>query len=87
METKNKKEYVERVRKRLKFKNGITVEPCGIGERLALWWKEDVRVQTLVCTKNIIVIVIFFTRYGRGVGCFGCMDHLFLKKEKKYERM
>ena len=36
METKNKNEYVERVRKRLKFKNGITVEPCGIGGGLAL---------------------------------------------------
>ena len=83
METKNKKEYVERVRKRLKFKNDIKIEPCGVGGRLALWWKEDVTVQTMVCTKNIIDTVIIFTGCGRGCRVFWVYGAPIFEDRKK----
>ncbi|XVF37227.1 hypothetical protein REPUB_Repub19eG0128300 [Reevesia pubescens] len=41
METKNKVEKVERLRKKLKIEYGIAVEPKGLGDGLALWWKKE----------------------------------------------
>ena len=67
METKNNKEVVEKVRRRMKFVNGMTMDPNGLSGGLALWWKEDINVQMMVSSKNLIDTYIVFQ--GCEMGC------------------
>lgn len=45
METKNKEEVVNRVRKSLYFQNMAVVNPVGIAGGLAILWNEDVKIK------------------------------------------
>ncbi|KAK8556717.1 hypothetical protein V6N12_003112 [Hibiscus sabdariffa] len=53
-ETKQKKRYLERVRRNMKMSNSFYVEPEGIAGGLALWWSDDVHITILHSSKNII---------------------------------
>ena len=41
METKNKSRKLEGMRQKLRFDEGVYVEPEGLSEGLALWWKDS----------------------------------------------
>ena len=60
METKNNRKTVDKVRLKLGFANGMIMDPIGLGG-LALWWKEDVKVRTFICSMCLILL-FFFTR-------------------------
>ncbi|KAK9018505.1 hypothetical protein V6N11_001478 [Hibiscus sabdariffa] len=53
-ETKQKKRYLERVRRKMKMSNSFYVEPEGIAGGLALWWSDDIHITILHSSKNII---------------------------------
>ena len=46
------------MRKMLKFDEGMYVEPEELSGGLALWWKEEMRVQIVTGGKNIIEFVV-----------------------------
>lgn len=54
METKNKKEKLERIRRSLNFTGFDYVNPRGVFGGLALWWNNDVEVSVLSSYKNLI---------------------------------
>ncbi|KAK9042415.1 hypothetical protein V6N11_017490 [Hibiscus sabdariffa] len=53
-ETKQKKPFLERIRKRLKFDSSFYIDPLGISGGLALWWKSDSNISILSSDKNCI---------------------------------
>ncbi|KAK8973453.1 hypothetical protein V6N11_064696 [Hibiscus sabdariffa] len=53
-ETKQRKRYLERVRRKIKMSNSFYVEPEGAAGGLALWWCDDARIIILHSNKNII---------------------------------
>ncbi|KAG5524499.1 hypothetical protein RHGRI_031233 [Rhododendron griersonianum] len=58
METKNKRDALERIRRRLHFSNSSYVDPVGLSGGLALWWKDDVDIDVRYKTKNMFRFVI-----------------------------
>lgn len=60
METKNKKEKLEKIRKRLNFSGYVYVNPRGISGGLALWWNKEVDVSVLSSDKNLIDSKVYF---------------------------
>ncbi|OMO61130.1 Endonuclease/exonuclease/phosphatase [Corchorus capsularis] len=54
MESKNKRRYMENLKRKLKFKYGFYVDPQGLSGGLALWWNDDVSVSILRSCKNLI---------------------------------
>lgn len=53
METKNKEEVVNRVRKSLKFQHLVAVNPKGIAGGLAIFWDEDVDIEVEERSKEL----------------------------------
>ena len=49
--------------------------------------EKDMKVQSLVNTKNVIDTFIFSLGVVEDVGCFGFIGHLFLKKRRRYESL
>ncbi|KAG5523350.1 hypothetical protein RHGRI_035240 [Rhododendron griersonianum] len=58
METKNKRDALERIRRRLHFSNSSYVDPVGLWGGLALWWKDDVDIDVRYKTKNMFRCVV-----------------------------
>lgn len=54
METKNKNNVLERVRKRIQFQSMFTIEPVGIAGGLAIMWDEEVKVEVEGSTGELI---------------------------------
>lgn len=44
METKNKEDHCERIKRKLKMERNCYVEPNGLSRGLALWWWKDIDV-------------------------------------------
>lgn len=47
METKNKKEWCDRVIHKIRMEGAYYVEPNGISRGLALWWQKEVQLRVL----------------------------------------
>ncbi|KAF7154618.1 hypothetical protein RHSIM_Rhsim01G0048000 [Rhododendron simsii] len=58
MKTKNNKVLLETIRRRLDLDFGSYVDPIGLSEGLALWWKNEVEIDIETSTKNIVHTVI-----------------------------
>lgn len=56
METKNKENVVDRVRRRLKFQYSVIINPIGIVGGLALLWNEEVTVEVEYSSRDLIDI-------------------------------
>ena len=54
METKQKRKFLERKRRALNFEEAWYVDPIGLGGVLALWWKENVVVNIISSSRNVI---------------------------------
>ncbi|GLT48127.1 hypothetical protein SLA2020_217680 [Shorea laevis] len=54
METKKKKQYLERLRRKCVFSSSVYVEPQGYSGGLALWWTENVHISIFTFDKNIL---------------------------------
>lgn len=54
METKNQDEYIAKIGKDLNFVNSFTVPPQGLSGGLALFWKDDISVEILDSSANLI---------------------------------
>ncbi|OMO87766.1 reverse transcriptase [Corchorus capsularis] len=54
METKNKRKYMENLKRNLKFRFCFYVEPEGLSGGLALLWHDDVSVHIIRSCKNLI---------------------------------
>lgn len=54
METKQKRRIVHKARKKCGFDEEWIVDPIAIGGGLALWWIEDVNVNILFSSPNIV---------------------------------
>ncbi|OMO52011.1 reverse transcriptase [Corchorus capsularis] len=65
METRNCQEFVNKVGKSLRFKEGVIVDPIGLSGGLVLWWKENLVVNIVEMNKNFIDI---FVDKGDGSG-------------------
>ena len=61
---------VENVRKKLRFGNGVIVEPEKLSEGLSLWWNEDVKVQMVASIKKLIDTFILLPRSNKGCMVF-----------------
>ncbi|KAF7123153.1 hypothetical protein RHSIM_Rhsim12G0079800 [Rhododendron simsii] len=64
METKNKRDTLERIKKRLRFQGSCYVDPEGLSGDLALWWKEDVDVEIRSKSKNMIRCIMKWNSVG-----------------------
>ncbi|GKV19300.1 hypothetical protein SLEP1_g29582 [Rubroshorea leprosula] len=53
METKKTMRYLEGLRRRLSFANGVYVEPQGYSGGLALWWTDEVHISIFSSDKNM----------------------------------
>ncbi|KAL4353918.1 hypothetical protein GQ457_06G009460 [Hibiscus cannabinus] len=53
-ETKQKKQYMEKIRSKMKTGNAFYVEPDGIVGGLALWWSNNAKLSVLRYEKNFI---------------------------------
>ncbi|KAG5550969.1 hypothetical protein RHGRI_009405 [Rhododendron griersonianum] len=58
METKNKRDSLERIRKRLRFNNSSYVEPECLSGGLALWWTDEVTVDVRFKSKNLFRCIV-----------------------------
>ncbi|KAG5528201.1 hypothetical protein RHGRI_028965 [Rhododendron griersonianum] len=58
METKNKRDSLERIRRRLRFNNSSYVEPEGLSGGLALWWTDEVTVDVRFKSKNLFRCIV-----------------------------
>lgn len=58
METKNKRDILEKIRRRLHFSNGSYVDPIGLSGGLALWWKDGVDVDVHFKSRNLFKCII-----------------------------
>ena len=67
METKNKEEKLEMLRRRNGFEKGVYVEPEGLSGGLAVWWKGQDEVKILGTCKNLIDMEI--EEEGSGKQC------------------
>lgn len=54
METKNKRQICEEVRRKLGLEEVYYEDPEGISQGLALWWKKELKVQVNFKNSNII---------------------------------
>lgn len=54
METKNKDEEVYKTYRRTEYKNIFTVPPEGFSRGLTLAWKDNVQLEVLLATANVI---------------------------------
>ncbi|GLT85577.1 hypothetical protein SLE2022_037640 [Rubroshorea leprosula] len=54
METKKHKKYLERLRRKYAFSNGVYVESQGYSGGLALWWTEEVHISIYYTDKNVV---------------------------------
>lgn len=54
METKNKANRVDRIRRSLNFSNSFYVEPCGLSGGLAVWWNSDISLEILESNQHFI---------------------------------
>ncbi|KAH7857525.1 hypothetical protein Vadar_013640 [Vaccinium darrowii] len=54
METKNKANKVDRIRRSLNFSNSVYVDPCGLSGGLALWWNSNISVDILEANQHFI---------------------------------
>ena len=63
METKQKKRTVRKARRKCGFTEDWLVDPIGIGGGLALWWTDDVIVNILFSSSNIIHTSITSARF------------------------
>ncbi|KAH7853442.1 hypothetical protein Vadar_002449 [Vaccinium darrowii] len=71
METKNKRNALEKIRRRLQFSNSCYVDPVGLSGGLALWWKEEVDVEVRFKSKNILRCIITWpSSSNRWLGTF-----------------
>lgn len=82
--TKNKKEKVELVRRKLKFSEGFMVEPEGLSGGIALWWKGDWTVNILGNSRNVVESMVCNGDYGEVIRFFGFMEPLFLRIEELF---
>lgn len=58
-ETRMKEKKLERIRRRsFGFGNAFYVNPIGLAGGIALWWNEDVNIQILYSSKNIVHTVV-----------------------------
>lgn len=58
METKNKRSFLERVRRQLYFSNFSYVDPVGASGGLALWWTDEVDLQIRAQSQNAFRCII-----------------------------
>lgn len=58
MDTKNKINKLESIRKKLQFNEAWYVEPQGLSGGLALWWTSEVSISILSSLKNVIAATI-----------------------------
>ncbi|XP_058186378.1 uncharacterized protein LOC131303505 [Rhododendron vialii] len=58
METKNKRETLEGIRRRLHFSMCCYVDPVGLSGGLALWWKDEVDIKVKFKSKNIMRCIV-----------------------------
>ncbi|KAK8990141.1 hypothetical protein V6N11_008656 [Hibiscus sabdariffa] len=69
-ETKQKKSYLEKIRRRMKMDNAFYVEPIGIAGGLALWWNKEVKLSVLHHDKNLIDTIISINGEPEWFGTF-----------------
>lgn len=62
METKNKRDTLERIRRSLHFQNSSYVDPEGTAGGLALWWTDEVILDVRFKTKNLMKCVVSWPR-------------------------
>ncbi|GKG13825.1 reverse transcriptase [Tanacetum coccineum] len=55
METKNKQQKLERLRRSLHFASAYYVDPVGCSGGLALWWTSAIDLDIITCNKNLII--------------------------------
>nr|GEU52210.1 reverse transcriptase [Tanacetum cinerariifolium] len=55
METKNKQQKLERLRRSLHFASAYYVDPVGCSGGLALWWTSAIDPDIVTCNKNLII--------------------------------
>ncbi|KAK9006380.1 hypothetical protein V6N11_035421 [Hibiscus sabdariffa] len=53
-ETKQKRKYLEKIRRNMKMENSFYVDPLGIAGGLALWWTKEVNITILNAENNFI---------------------------------
>ncbi|OMO50989.1 reverse transcriptase [Corchorus capsularis] len=58
METKNREDKLETLRRKLRFNGKFYVEPEGIGRGLALWWNEQISVELIGFCKYMIDVIV-----------------------------
>ncbi|GLT85698.1 hypothetical protein SLE2022_038790 [Rubroshorea leprosula] len=54
METKQKTNYLERLKRKFRYSNSIYVEPHGYSGGLALWWTDEVHISIFYSDKNML---------------------------------
>ncbi|OMO94917.1 reverse transcriptase [Corchorus capsularis] len=64
METKNRQEKLEMIRKKMKLDCAIYVDPDGLSGGIALWWKDFFSVKSIEESKNLVDTVIIDNRSG-----------------------
>ncbi|KAF7154507.1 hypothetical protein RHSIM_Rhsim01G0139300 [Rhododendron simsii] len=62
METMNKRNTLERIRRSLHFNNGCYVDPIGKAGGLALWWTDEVNLDVRFSSKNLIRCIVNWPR-------------------------
>ncbi|KAH7847033.1 hypothetical protein Vadar_021104 [Vaccinium darrowii] len=58
METKNKRETLERFRRKLHFFGYCYVNPVGLSRGLTLWWKDNVEIDVRYKSKNLLRCIV-----------------------------
>ncbi|OMO94054.1 reverse transcriptase [Corchorus capsularis] len=64
METKNKKDTMEKIRRNIKMDNALYVDPVGLSGGIALWWKNNFVVNSFEEHKNLVDTLIVDVNSG-----------------------
>lgn len=70
-ETKQKRDYLERLRSRFGFTDGEYVEPCGRAGGLTLWWNSEWGIKINRLFKNFIDLSVNYEGYWNLTGIYG----------------
>ncbi|OMP05980.1 Zinc knuckle CX2CX4HX4C [Corchorus olitorius] len=56
--TKNKKEKLEKIRRKMHINEAVSVEPVGLSGGLALWWKEEMKINVIQESKTLLILLL-----------------------------
>ncbi|KAK9010122.1 hypothetical protein V6N11_036637 [Hibiscus sabdariffa] len=86
-ETKQKRRYLEKIRRRMKMDNSFYVDPVGTAGGLALWWSNDVKMSILAYEKSFIDMVISINGEDEWFGTFIYAPSYDVEKQGFWERL